>query len=75
MDPGTTDIAYCGIIACNAISTGDDQIAIKGGHWVSNLSIAHIAFGTGHGMSIGSETYGSYLSDGVIHRGVSNIHV
>jgi polygalacturonase len=32
VDPGTTDIAYCGVIACNTISTGDDHIAIKGGH-------------------------------------------
>ena len=60
VDPGTTDIAYCGTIACSMISTGDDQIAIKGGHWVENLSIAHMAFGTGHGMSIGSETYGGH---------------
>ena len=76
VDPGTTDIAYCGVIACSTISTGDDQIAIKGGHWVQNLTIAHMHFGTGHGMSIGSETYGSSLtSDGVLHRGVQNVHV
>jgi len=76
VDPGTTDIAYCGVIACNTISTGDDHVAIKGGHWVSNLTIAHNHFGTGHGMSIGSETYGSYMSpDGVTHRGVTNVDV
>jgi polygalacturonase len=76
VDPGTTDIAYCGVIACSTITTGDDQIAIKGGHWVENLTIAHMAFGTGHGMSIGSETYGSYTSpDGVVHRGVQNVSV
>ena len=76
VDPGTTDIAYCGVIACNNISTGDDHIAIKGGHWVQNLTIAHNHFGTGHGMSIGSETYGTYQSsDGVMHRGVSNVHI
>ena len=77
VDPGTTDIAYCGVIACNTISTGDDQIAIKGGHWVQNLTIAHNHFGTGHGMSIGSETYGTYTSpaDGVVHRGVSNVDI
>jgi len=76
VDPGTTDIAYCGVIACSTISTGDDQIAIKGGHWVQNLTIAHMHFGTGHGMSIGSETYGSYTSpDNVVHRGVQNVHV
>ena len=76
VDPGTTDIAYCGVIACSTISTGDDHIAIKGGHWVQNLTIAHNHFGTGHGMSIGSETYGSSLTpDNVLHRGVQNVHV
>ena len=35
--PGTTDIANCGVIACNTISTGDDHIAIKGGHGVSDV--------------------------------------
>jgi polygalacturonase len=75
VDPGTTDIAYCGTIACNVISTGDDQIAVKGGHWVENLSIAHNAFGTGHGMSIGSETYGGHMADGVLHRGVQKMDV
>jgi polygalacturonase len=76
IDPGTTDVASCGVIACSTISTGDDQIAIKGGHWVSDLVIAHNHFGTGHGMSIGSETYGVYTSpDGVQHRGVERINV
>jgi polygalacturonase len=76
IDPGATDIATCGVIACSTISTSDDQIAIKGGHWVSDLIIAHNHFGTGHGMSIGSETYGSYTSpDGVLHRGVENVTV
>jgi len=75
VDPGTTDIAYCGTIACNVISTGDDHIAVKGGHWVENLSIAHNAFGTGHGMSIGSETYGGHMADGVLHRGVQKMDV
>jgi polygalacturonase len=76
IDPGTTDNAYCGVMACNTISTGDDQIAIKGGHWVSNLIIAHNRFGTGHGMSIGSETYGEYTApDGVKHRGVEHVHI
>ena len=42
----------------NTISTGDDHIAIKGGHGVNNIIVAHNHFGTGHGMSIGSETYG-----------------
>jgi polygalacturonase len=76
IDPGATDIATCGVMACNTISTGDDHIAIKGGHWVSDLIIAHNHFGTGHGMSIGSETYGSYATpDGVVHRGVENVTV
>jgi polygalacturonase len=76
IDPGENSIATCGVIACSTISTGDDHIAIKGGHWVSNLIIAHNHFGTGHGMSIGSETYGSYTSpDGVQHRGVEDVTV
>ena len=46
-----------GTIACNIISVGDDQVAIKGTEGkVSNLVIAHNYFGAGHGMSIGSET-------------------
>jgi polygalacturonase len=58
IDPGSNSVATCGVLACNTISTGDDHMAIKGGHFVSNLVIAHNHFGTGHGMSIGSETYG-----------------
>jgi polygalacturonase len=56
-----------GVIAYNYISVGDDQIAIKGGNGgpTTDLTIAHNRFGTGHGMSIGSETNG----------GVSNILV
>jgi polygalacturonase len=55
IDPaGSTNgvIAYCNI------STGDDNIAIKGAGplVVNNLIIAHNHFGKGHGMSIGSET-------------------
>jgi polygalacturonase len=55
IDPsGSTNgvIAYCNI------STGDDNIAIKGAGplIVDNLIIAHNHFGKGHGMSIGSET-------------------
>jgi polygalacturonase len=76
VDPGEGTIATCGVIACNTISTGDDHIAIKGGHWVSNLIVAHNHFGTGHGMSIGSETFGSYTSpDGVSHRGIENVDI
>jgi polygalacturonase len=49
-----------GVIAYSKISAGDDNIAIKGSGppVVSHLVIAHNHFGKGHGMSIGSETYG-----------------
>jgi polygalacturonase len=48
-----------GVIAYSKISTGDDNIAIKGsGPAIDNLIIAHNHFGKGHGMSIGSETNG-----------------
>jgi polygalacturonase len=59
--------ALDGVIAYSNISVGDDQIAIKGGDAgpTSNLIIAHNRFGTGHGMSIGSETNG----------GVSRVYV
>jgi polygalacturonase len=57
IDPGEGDDATCGVLACNTISTGDDNIAIKGGHHADNIVIAHNHFGSGHGMSIGSETY------------------
>ena len=40
------------------IHTGDDNVAIKAGGHVSHMTIAHNHFYTGHGMSIGSETYG-----------------
>lgn len=55
IDPdGSSD----GVIAYCTISTGDDNIAIKGDGpmVVNNLIIAHNHFGKGHGMSIGSET-------------------
>jgi polygalacturonase len=40
------------------IRGGDDNVAIKGGEAVSNITIAHNHFYWGHGMSIGSETNG-----------------
>lgn len=41
------------------IRTGDDNVAIKGGDGgIRNVSIVHNHFYWGHGMSIGSETYG-----------------
>jgi polygalacturonase len=65
IDPGEGNDATCGVLACNTISTGDDDIAIKGGHVVNGIVIAHNHFGSGHGMSIGSETY----------TGVSDVNV
>jgi len=49
-----------GVIAYTKISTGDDNIAVKGGGpgVVDGLLVAHNHFGRGHGMSIGSETNG-----------------
>jgi polygalacturonase len=75
IDPGSNDDSYCGVIACNTISTGDDQIAIKGGHSVSELIIAHNHFGTGHGMSIGSETYGDAIVNDAKIPAVSDVEV
>ena len=65
IDPG--EAASDGTIVCSKISTGDDQIAIKGSSatGVKHLLIAHNHFGAGHGMSIGSEFTG----------GVSDINV
>ena len=41
------------------IRTGDDNIAIKGGKGgLTNMTVSHNHFYWGHGMSIGSETYG-----------------
>lgn len=41
------------------IRDGDDNIAIKGGKGgLTNMTVAHNHFYYGHGMSIGSETYG-----------------
>ena len=56
VDPG--EAASDGYIVCSNISDGDDNVAIKGGTSVTNLTIAHDHFGAGHGMSIGSETNG-----------------
>jgi polygalacturonase len=55
-----------GFIVYSYISVGDDQIAVKAGSGpINNLVVAHNRFGTGHGMSIGSET----------NEGVSNVSV
>ena len=46
-----------GVIAYNTISTGDDNVAIKGSNApIDNIIVAHNHFLKGHGMSIGSET-------------------
>jgi hypothetical protein len=58
VDPGEFALTSCGVIACNTISTGDDQIALKASHGLYDITIAHNHFGTGHGMSLGSETSG-----------------
>ena len=62
--------SWNGVIAFSQISVGDDQIAVKCGKYhlntsanagqpsCRNLVVAHTHFGTGHGMSIGSETNG-----------------
>jgi polygalacturonase len=65
IDPGQFALTNCGVIACNTISTGDDQVALKGAHGLHDVVVAHNHFGTGHGMSLGSETNG----------GVSNVNV
>lgn len=57
--------ASSGFIVCSDISTGADQVALKGGVSVSDITIAHNHFLAGDGMSIGSETNG----------GVSNVNV
>ncbi|MBJ7221869.1 MULTISPECIES: glycoside hydrolase family 28 protein [unclassified Brenneria] len=64
-------------IAYSNISTGDDNVAIKaysGRASAQNISIIHNQFGSGHGMSIGSETMGVYgvLVDDLIMNGTTN---
>lgn len=63
IDPGQA--ASDGTIVCTNISTGDDDVAIKGATGVKNLTIAHNRFKAGHGMSIGSE----------INGGVDNVNI
>jgi polygalacturonase len=58
IDPGEFALTSCGVIACSRISTGDDQVALKASHGLHDIVIAHNHFGTGHGMSLGSETSG-----------------
>lgn len=58
IDPGEGYLATSGAVVCNMISTGDDDIVLKGHYGVGDVVVAHNHFGTGHGMSIGSETQG-----------------
>jgi len=74
-----------GFIVYSTISTGDDQIALKCGKYHLNsaanaglpschdITIAHDHLGTGHGVSIGSETNAG-VSDGT-GVGVDGLHV
>jgi polygalacturonase len=77
IDPGANSVCSCGVIACSTITTGDDHIAIKGGHYVGDLVIAHNHLGTGHGMSIGSETMGDAVDDNTGARlpAINNVHI
>ncbi|HTW61504.1 MAG TPA: glycosyl hydrolase family 28 protein, partial [Terracidiphilus sp.] len=57
VDPG--DGARNVTITESYIRTGDDNVAIKGGAGgATNMTISHDHFYWGHGMSIGSETFG-----------------
>jgi polygalacturonase len=57
IDPGSSRNIT---IAYSSIHTGDDDVCLKpsGAGPVSNMSVLHNHFYTGHGMSIGSGTYG-----------------
>jgi polygalacturonase len=57
IDPG--DGARNVTITESYIRTGDDNVAIKGGEGgATNMTISHDHFYWGHGVSIGSETFG-----------------
>jgi polygalacturonase len=63
IDPGAGGAVSNGYILYSKISVGADQIAIKGSNdagadYATQLVIAHNHFGSGHGMSIGSEVAG-----------------
>src|ERR1041385_2931632 len=77
--------SWNGIIAYSNISVGDDQIAFKCGKYhmnteanadepsCRNLTVAHTHFGTGHGMSIGSETNGGPKDDTHLRIGMAGV--
>jgi polygalacturonase len=58
IDLGEGYLATGGAVVCNMVSTGDDSIGLKGHYGVGNVVLAHNHFGSGHGISIGSETQG-----------------
>jgi polygalacturonase len=58
IDPGEFGQTNCGVIACSNVSTGDDMVALKAAHGLRDIVVAHDHFGSGHGMSLGSETNG-----------------
>jgi len=74
--------SWNGFIVYSRISVGDDQIAFKCGKYhmntvanadqpsCRNLTVAHNHFGTGHGMSIGSETNGGPSDDSHLRIGM-----
>ncbi len=65
IDPGSSTNVT---ITHSYISTGDDNIAIKAGNGSSShISIVDNVFGKGHGMSIGSETFGG-VSDILVSK-------
>ncbi|MCF9045467.1 glycoside hydrolase family 28 protein [Acinetobacter nectaris] len=60
IDPGSSKNV---IVAYSQISTGDDNVAIKANTApAENMLFIHNYFGTGHGMSIGSETNGGVFN-------------
>jgi pectate lyase len=77
--------SWNGYIVYSRISVGDDQIAIKCGKYhmntvanadepsCRNLTVAHTQFGTGHGMSIGSETNGGPKDDTHLRLGMTGV--
>jgi polygalacturonase len=68
IDPGAaTGVTQDGYIVGNRVCTGDDMVALKGDAQggANNIVVAHNHFGTGHGMSLGSDTI----------QGITNVHV
>ena len=72
IDPGASASISNSFIVYNKISVGDDEIAIKGAHGATNLTIGHNHFGSGHGMSIGSETNGGVSGVNVCDLTIDN---